>query len=112
MEYYDDLLNGVHSSTISEAWILVREVYVKVGVLSKPVRIRIYYRKGDEPYRFEVSARMQTGGEQEVREGSRTATSESEALRRAVRLLTQGYEEAVRQGQMPDERWLVDADRF
>lgn len=112
MEHFDDLLAGIHSATITEAWVLVREVHVKVGVLSKPVRIRVYYSKNEQPYRFELSARMKTAGQQEVREGSRTASSESEALRQAVRLLTQDYEEAVRQGRMPDDSWLVDGDRF
>lgn len=108
---FDELLSGVHSQTITEASVLVREVRVRVGVLSKPVTIRIYYDSGaGERYRFELSARMKTARGQDPRDAPRTAPSENEALKRAVRMLTQDYEEAVRQGHMPDDTWLVDGD--
>ena len=110
MERFDDLLSGL-SPTITEVALLVREVRVRIGVLPKPVTIRIYCdHKGDEPYRFELSARMTPAvdGRADVAGGG--FSSEREALRRAVRVLTHAYEEAVRQGQMPDDDWLVDAD--
>ena len=110
MERFDDLLSGL-SPTITEVAVLVRVVRVRVGVLPRPVTIRIYCdHKSEEPYRFELSARMNPalGGHADAAAGG--FPSESEALRRAVRVLTQAYEEAVRQGQMPDDGWLVEAD--
>lgn len=113
MERLDDLLSSAHSATVAEVSILVREVRVRVGVLSKAVTIRIYYDgKGEEPYRFELSALMKTAGGRDARDAPRCAPSESEALRRAVRILTQDYDNAVRQGELPDDSWLVDGDRF
>lgn len=112
-EQLDDLLSSAHSATVAEVAILVREARVRVGVLSKTVTIRIYYDgKREEPYRFELSALMKTAGERDVRDAPRRAVSESEALRRALRMLTQDYEDAVRQGELPDDDWLVDGDRF
>lgn len=112
MESLDDLLNGIYSSTVSEVSVLVREVRVRVGVLSKPVIIRIYYdSKSPESYRFALSALMKTPAGA-GREAPRTAPSEAEALRRAVRMLTQDYEDAVRGGELPDESWLVAGDGF
>ena len=46
MQRLDDLLNAL-SPTITAAAVLVREVRVRVGVLPKPVRIRIYYDRGN-----------------------------------------------------------------
>ena len=110
MQRLDDLLSAL-SPTITAAAVLVREVRVRVGVLPKPVMIRIYYDRGNsEPYHFELSARMNPALTRDAADEARGAASESEALRRAVRLLTQNYEEAVRQGQMPDDSWLVDGD--
>ena len=111
MEPFDDLLNGL-SPTITEAAVLVREVQVRIGVLPKPVTIRIYYdRRSKEPYRFELSARMNADVARDCgEEAPCRAASEAEALRRAVRMLTQDYEAAVRQGQMPDDTWLVNSD--
>ena len=106
---FDELLQGIYSSTVAEVSILVREVQVRIGVLQKPVTIRVYYTgRGDQPYRFDTSARMKTANRDGVREGLRTASSEGDALRRAVRLLTQDYEDAVRRGHMPDDSWLVE----
>jgi hypothetical protein len=111
MERFDDLLSSLHSPTVAEVSILVREVRVRIGVLSKPVTIRIYYdRNVEEPYRFELSARMKTAVQRDARDAPRRAGSEADALRRAVRMLTQDYEDAVRQGQLPDDSWLVDGD--
>ena len=113
MERLDDLLSGIHSPTITEVSVLVREVRVRIGVLSKDVTIRIYYdSRSTEPYRFAMSALMKTAGGQTARETSRTAPSEGEALRRAVRMLTQDYEDAVRQGHLPDDAWLIQGDPF
>jgi hypothetical protein len=113
MDRFDDLLSAVHSTTVTEVSVLVREVRVRVGVLSKAVSIRIYFdSKSDEPYRFELSALMKPARGQDAREAPRRAASEAEALRKAVRMLTQDYEDAVRQGQMPDDSWLVEGDRF
>lgn len=111
MARLDDLLNGL-SPTITEAAVLVREVRVRIGVLPKPVTIRIYYdHRSSEPYQFVLSARMNPALARDARdEAPCGAASESEALRRAVRLLTQDYEEAVRQGQMPHDDWLIDGD--
>ena len=109
MRSHEDLLNGVRSATISHLSILVRQVRVKVGVLSKPVTIRIY-QDADEPelFTFELSAVMKTAANRDARDDDRSAGSENEALRRAVRMLTQDYEEAVRRGEMPDDRWLAE----
>ncbi len=111
MDRFDDLLNGL-SPTITEVAVLVREVRVRVGVLPKPVTIRIYWDgKSKEPYRFELSARMNPTPARDCDdEGPCRAASEAEALRRAVRMLTQDYEAAVRQGEMPDDEWLVNRD--
>jgi hypothetical protein len=111
MKRLDELLNGIHSPTLAEIAVLVREVRVRIGVLTKPVTIRIYYEaRRQEPYRFELSARMRTARESDPREAPRDAPSEAEALRRAVRMLTQDYEDAVRQGHLPADEWLVDGD--
>ena len=103
----DDLLSGIHSPTITQCSVLVREVRVRVGVLRRNVTIRIYYNgKASEPFTFELSALMRTR-EGDLRDDDRSAASENEALRRAIRLLTQDYEAAVRRGEMPDDKWLV-----
>lgn len=113
MDRLDDLLGSIHSATLAEVSVLVDEVCVRVGVLSKAVTIRIYYDgKTEEPYRFELSALMKTAGERDARDAPRRAASESEALRRAVRMLTQDYEAAVRHGELPHDDWLVDGDGF
>jgi hypothetical protein len=111
MDRLDDLLSALHSATITGISVLVREVRVRVGVLSKPVRIRVYYDDHrEEPYHFELSALMQPGAGRSARETSRRAPTEAEALRRAVRMLTQDYEDAVRRGELPDDGWLVEGD--
>ena len=111
MSAFDELLRGIYSATVVEVSILVREVHVRVGVLPKPVTIRIYYTgRGNEPYWFATSARMKAAQDRGVREADRTAASEGDALRRAVRMLTQDYEDAVRRGELPDESWLVNGD--
>jgi hypothetical protein len=112
MDRYDDLLNGL-SPTITEAAVLVREVQVRVGVLPKRVAVRIYYDgKGQEPYRFELSATMSPDLARDCGDDAPCrAVSEADALRRAVRMLTQNYEAAIRQGRMPDDEWLIDSGR-
>lgn len=113
MGRFEDLLNGIHSTTIVDAAVLVREVRLCVGVLSTPVTVRIWYEaRQEESYRFELSALMKTARERDPREAPRRAPTEAEALRRAVRMLTQDYEDAIRQGHMPDDSWLVDGDRL
>ena len=110
MKDVEDLANGVYSPTVAEVWILVREVRVRIGILTKPVTVRIYYDgRSAEPYRFELSAVMKTADGRTPRECDQCAASEADALRQAVRLLTQDYEDAVRHGRMPDDSWLVDA---
>jgi hypothetical protein len=106
----DELLNGVYSSTIVEVVVLVREARVRVGVLPNFVTVRIYYDgRSAEPYRFELSAVMKTASGGRAREARQRALTESDALRQAVRMLTQDYEDAVRNGEMPDDTWLVPA---
>jgi len=113
MPPFDELLNGVYSATITEVSVLVREVRVRVGVLSTPVTIRIYYQaKVSEPFTFEISAVMKTGSQDKSRDALGGAPTENEALRRAVRTLTQDYEDAVRRGEIPDDRWLVESAAF
>ena len=110
MERSDDLLNGVRSATIAEISVLTREVRVRVGVLSRPVTIRIYHHPdGPEAFTFEISHVMNTATASRARDIPRSADSENEALRQAVRTLTQDYEDAVRGGEMPDEGWLVES---
>lgn len=110
MNDMDDLLNGVYSPTITEVSVLVREVRVRVGVLSDYVTVRIYYDgRSAEPYQFELSAVMKTARERHSRPSGQKARTEGDALRQAVRLLTQDYEDAVRNGEMPDDSWLVPA---
>ena len=41
MARFHDLLSGVHSATITDVAVLVREVRVRIGVLSRYVTIRI-----------------------------------------------------------------------
>lgn len=109
MNPFDDLLNSVRSATITDIAVLVREVRVKVGVLSKCVTIRIYqHPEKAEPFTFEISSVMKTAIDRDACDGERAANSENEALRRAVRMLTQDYEDAVRRGEMPDDAWLVE----
>jgi hypothetical protein len=104
----DELLSGVYSSTIAEVAVLVREARVRVGVLSNFVTVRIYYDgRSTEPYRFELSAVMKTAAGGPSRQDRQRALTESDALRHAVRTLTQDYEDAVRNGEMPDDTWLV-----
>ncbi|HEX8618700.1 MAG TPA: hypothetical protein VF911_14040 [Thermoanaerobaculia bacterium] len=111
MGVFDDLLAGVYSATVTEAEVLVREVRVRIGVLSQPVRIRIYYDgKRMEPYSFEMTEFVKTADGGHPRDTSRLAASEAEALRRAVRMLTEDYEAAVRGGELPDDSWLVQGD--
>jgi hypothetical protein len=109
MARFNDLLSGVQSGTISEAAVLVREVRVRIGVLSKYVSIRIY-DDGKDPasFTFHLSALMKTGSDQTSQVDRRAAPNENEALRRAIRILTQNYDDAVRRGEMPDDQWLVD----
>lgn len=109
MARFNDLLSGVYSATITDVAVLVREVRVRIGVLSKYVNIRIY-DEGKEPvsFTFELSAMIKTGTDQPSRVEQRGAPTENEALRRAIRMLTQNYDDAVRRGEMPDDRWLVD----
>ena len=104
----DDLLSGIHSATIAEVAVLVRQVRVRVGVLSRFVTIRIYHdaTKAD-PYTFELSAVVRTANGTTL-DPAPNVSSENEALRRAVRMLTQDYEAAVRAGEMPDDAWLVE----
>lgn len=104
----DELLSGIYSTTITEGSVLVREVRVRVGVLSNYVKVRIYYDgRSAEPYSFELSAVMKTERDRQAGESGPNAATEAEALRQAVRLLTQDYENAVRRGEMPDDSWLV-----
>lgn len=108
MKDVDELLSGVYSATIAEISVLVREARVRVGVLSEFVTVRIFYdARSAEPYRFELSAVMKTARERNARGSGQTAVSEGDALRQAVRLLTQDYEDAVRRGELPDDSWLV-----
>jgi hypothetical protein len=108
VDNFEDLLTGVHSPTVTDVAVLVREVRLRVGVLSQEVAIRIFWDGNEhEPYRFETSALMKAGKDAPVRDGERGARSENEALRHAVRMLTQDYEEAVRRGEIPDDSWLV-----
>ncbi len=109
MKPFEDLLAGVHSATVSDVAVLVREVRVRIGVLSKPVTVRIYYKAREtEPYTCEISAIMTTADPCGLPSNETGAATENEALRRAIRTLTQDYEEAVRRGEMPDDKWLVD----
>ena len=113
MNPFDDLLSGVYSATVTEAAVLVREVRVRIGVLSRPVTIRVYYdgRRSDS-FIAETTEFMKTAGsDARKRDGGCSATSEIEALRRAVRMLTEDYEEAVRRGELPDDSWLVRSGR-
>ena len=106
MNAFEDLLSGVRSATIADVEVLVRELRVKVGVLSKYVTVRIY--QSAQSFTFETSSVMKTAVDRDARDRKHTADSENEALRLAVRMLTQDYEDAVRQGEMPDDAWLVD----
>jgi hypothetical protein len=109
MQAIDGLLNGIHSATVTDVSVLVREVRVRIGVLTKYVTIRIYDSgNGPDPYTFELSAVMRTAAARQPRQDHSPAATENEALRRAVRSLTQDYEEAVRRGEMPDDGWLVE----
>jgi hypothetical protein len=92
--------------------VLVREVRIRIGVLTKWVTIRVYYdHKRSEPYTFETSALMKPAKNRDARDELVAAASESEALRLAVRMLTEDYEEAVRRGQLPEDGWLVQTLR-
>jgi hypothetical protein len=108
MKELDELLGGVYSATIAEVAVLVREVRVRVGILSNFVTVRIYYDgRSAESYRFELSAFVKTAREGCAPECGQTARTEADALRQAVRLLTQDYEDAVRRGEIPVDSWLV-----
>ena len=109
MARFNDLLNGIYSATVTDVAVLVREVRVRIGVLSKYVTIRIY-DDGKDPvsFTFELSAFMKTGMDEASCVDRGAAPTENEALRRAIRILTQNYDDAVRRGEMPDDRWLVE----
>ena len=109
MAQINDLLNGIRSPTVTDMAVLVREVRVRIGVLSKYVAIRIY-DNGDslDPFTFQLSASMKPRTDQKSRDDRSSFASEIEALRRAIRVLTQDYEEAIRGGEMPDDGWLVE----
>ena len=112
MPTIDELLHGIYSPTVVDVSVLVREVEVRIGVLPKPVTVRIYYNdRTDEPFRFTFSAHMRDGRSGDVLNEQRTAVSEVDALRRAVRMLSHDYDNAVRQGHMPDDGWFVEGDR-
>ena len=107
MNHVDELLTGVYSQTVTRVLVLVREVQVRIGVLTTPVAVRIYHdAKSADPFRFELSHRMKAPGLQ-TREAQQCGPTENETLRRALRMLTEDYEEAVRNGQLPDDAWLV-----
>ena len=106
MNAFEDLLKGVRSATITHVEVLVRELRVKVGVLTKYVTVRIY--QDGESFTFATSSVMKTAVDRDARDRAYVADSENEALRLAVRMLTQDYEDAVRQGEMPDDAWLVE----
>lgn len=111
MKEFDDLLSGVYSATTTEVRVLVRELSVRIGILARPVSILIWYDgRSAEPYEFENSATMRTPLHESIR-SSGLAASEGDAIRDAVRLLTQDYEDAVRNGHMPDDDWLVRVAR-
>ncbi len=111
MALFDDLLSGIYSTTVTDIAVLVREVRVRIGVLSDAVTIRIYYDpRRVEPYTFETSAFVKTQADRGPRDIPRAAPSEGEALRRAVRMLTEDYEDAVRRGDLPEDGWLVQGD--
>jgi hypothetical protein len=108
MAFFDDLLSGVYSASVAEVTVLVREVRVRIGVLPRPVTVRIYYdARRAEPYEFETDAVMKTADDRGAQDCARFAPSEGEALRRAVRMLTEAYDEAVRRGELPEDSWLV-----
>ena len=108
MALFDDLLNGVYSASVAQVTVLVREVRVRIGVLARPVTVRIFYdAKRAEPYEFETDCFMKTADDRDAPDCPRFAPSEGEALRRAVRLLTESYEDAVRRGELPEDSWLV-----
>lgn len=109
MSAFEDLLKGVRSASITDVEVLVRELRVKVGVLSKYVTVRIY--QNGQCFTFETSSVMKTAVDRDPRDRECVADSENEALRLAVRMLTQDYEDAVRRGEMPDDAWLVDTSR-
>jgi hypothetical protein len=112
MKDVDDLLSGLYSASIAEISVLVRQVSVRVGVLPAPVTIRIYYDcRHTEPYRFELSATMQTASRSDEECCDGRAMTESDALRQGIRLLTHDYDEAVREGKLPDDSWLVPVPR-
>lgn len=70
---------------------------------------RIYpHPEKAEPFTFDISSVMKTAIDRDACDGERSASSENEALRRAVRMLTQDYEDAIRRGEMPDDAWLVE----
>lgn len=111
MRAFDDLLSGVYSTTVTDAAVLIREVRVRIGVLTRPVTVRIYYHgRRAEPFSFEVSELLRTMHTPHPLDVTRFAPNEAEALRRAVRMLTAGYEDAVRRGEIPDDSWLVAGD--
>ena len=112
MSSLDDLLGGIYSTTVSQASVLVREVRLRVGVLSRPVTIRVYFDpKKEEPYFCELSELVRPASDREARDEHRAGLTEAEALRSAVRMLTDAYEHAVRGGELPEDSWLVPGDR-
>jgi hypothetical protein len=111
MGAFDELLSGIYSTTITHVAVMVREVRLRVGVLSRPVTIRIYFDpKRDESYFCEISEFVRPAGEPDARAHCRSGPTEAEALRRAIRMLTEDYEKAVRSGELPEDSWLVPGD--
>jgi hypothetical protein len=112
MSSLDDLLGGIYSTTVTQAAVLLREVRLRVGVLSRPVTIRIYFDpKKEEPYFCELSEFVRPASDRQPRDEHRSGLTEADALRCAVRTLTDAYEHAVRGGELPEDSWLVAGDR-
>lgn len=110
MNEFDELLSGVYSATTLSIRVHVRQLRLRIGVLTQPVSIDVWYEgRSAEPFQFELAAEMNPALERRRTTGS--AITETDAIRQAVRLLTQNYEDAVRQGKMPDAAVLETVER-
>jgi len=89
------------------------EYQFQIKDIAIPITVRLYKRLGGDVVEFRQSHFIHTP----VQAGRYTTDSswgenEAEALHRAIQTFVSFYEEAVRAGHEPAEKWLVKNDSF
>jgi len=103
---------------IAEAYVLVREIklYFRLGDgISPQIKVRIYkhHLYGDSPYMFETSHYLHTPLQAGPYITSDPfASTEEEALRKAIFTLGAFLKSAIDKGHEPSEEWFVPNENF